>query len=144
METTTQQTNPNGATGAQTQQPQNINIHTAPAPRDFPEMPYSANVRAVDADGFEWQFTARAVNEKPFMERIEHLRDELKKRGYKPVTGRAASVSTSANEPQAESAPLCAIHNAPMQKRQGRGGQSFWSCPKKLDNGDWCPYRPKQ
>jgi len=142
METTTQQTNPNGATGAQTQQPQNINIHTAPAPRDFPEMPYSANVRAVDADGFEWQFTARAVNEKPFMERIEHLRDELKRRGYKPA-GTRATGSAPTGAPADEPAPLCVIHNTPMKKRS-KDGRSWWSCTEKLADGQWCQYRPKQ
>jgi hypothetical protein len=44
-----------------------------------------------------------------------------------------------------EAPPLCAIHKTPMAKRKSNrpGGGSFWSCNQKLDDGSWCPYKPK-
>lgn len=139
-------TTPNSDSAPQANaQPQHVTINTAPAPRDFPEMPYSANVRATDVNGFEWQFTARAVNESPFAERIARLQKYLLANNFKPTPSRGGATTTvnTASESPIEPAPLCAIHKEPMAKRQGKNGQSFWSCPKKLDNGDWCPYRPK-
>ncbi len=38
-------------------------------------------------------------------------------------------------------APLCAVHQVPMVRVQGKRGP-FWSCHEKLPNGDWCAYRP--
>src|ERR671931_644082 len=36
--------------------------------------------------------------------------------------------------------PLCAIHNQPMVKMNGKRGE-FWSCHEKLPDGSWCPYK---
>lgn len=120
-------------------QPAQVTINNQ-TPNDFPEMPYSWNARMIGAEGFEEQFTVRAVNDKPFLQRVARLKAELIAAGYKPI-GRSAA--QAASTPEAESVPNCAIHGTPMAKRTGKGGNSFWSCPKKLDNGEWCPYRPK-
>lgn len=37
--------------------------------------------------------------------------------------------------------PNCGVHGTPMTQKTGQYGQ-FWSCGKKLDNGEWCKYRP--
>jgi len=131
-------------TGTPPQQPQQININTAPGPRDFPEMPYSWNVRVTGPEGFDEQFTVRAVNEKPFMDRVAQLKRDLTERGYKATATRAPQAGNAAPAPAEETAPLCAIHNVPMKKRTGRNGQAFWSCAEKLSDGQWCQYRPKQ
>jgi hypothetical protein len=44
---------------------------------------------------------------------------------------------------QAEDAPpVCAIHQVPMVRVQGRKGP-FWSCHEKMADGGWCSYRPR-
>jgi hypothetical protein len=122
-------------------QPQTAPLSVTPAM--FPEMPYSANVRAVDADGFEWQFTVRGVNETPFMTRVGNLKATLLKGGYKPATPRSAQPHPQATAgPETEPAPLCAIHKTQMKKRS-KDGRSWWSCTEKLDDGQWCQYRPR-
>jgi hypothetical protein len=133
----------NGNTQTQQQQPAQVTINTT-KPSDFPEMPYSWNVTAVSPEGFNEMFTVRAVNEKPFLDRITQIKKYLTASNYKPAAqrGAAGAPAASASEPT-EQAPICAIHHEPLKKRQGTGGKSFWSCPKKLEDGSWCPYRPK-
>lgn len=120
---------------------------TKPAPViDMHEAPYSWNVSAQDENGFIEMFTVRAVSFDGFMSRVEMMKARLQERGYKPAPTRGASSSaaqaSAANETHADAAPLCGIHKTPMQERTGRNGQKFWSCPQRLDTGEFCPYRP--
>lgn len=108
------------------------------------EAPYSWNVSAQDANGFVEMFTVRAVSFEGFTSRVEMMKARLLERGYKPAPTRGASAS-AAQTRDAETqpdAPMCAIHKTPMQERTGRNGQKFWSCPQRLDTGEFCPYRP--
>src|SRR5438132_804012 len=41
---------------------------------------------------------------------------------------------------EAEEVPICAVHNLPMAKVNGKKGE-FWSCHQK-DGDEWCKYRP--
>ena len=108
------------------------------------EAPYSWNVAVQDANGFIEMFTVRAVSEKGFRERVARVKAQLLAENYTPAPTRGASATAHADEAQPENAaaPLCAIHKTPMQKRQGKRGESFYSCPQRLDNGEFCPYRP--
>lgn len=120
---------------------------TKPAPViDMHEAPYSWNVSAQDENGFIEMFTVRAVSETGFMERVARVKAQLTERGYKPAPARGAHAANAAQthsaETQTDPAPICAIHKAPMQERTGRNGQKFWSCPQRLDTGEFCPYRP--
>ena len=36
--------------------------------------------------------------------------------------------------------PICAVHQVPMVRVQGRKGP-FWSCHEKNEDGSWCSYR---
>jgi len=40
-----------------------------------------------------------------------------------------------------EEPPICAVHQLPMVKVQGRKGE-FWSCHQKMEDGSWCSYKP--
>lgn len=113
----------------------------------LPEAPAAWNTLVMDADGFEEQFTLRAATARELMTRVGEMKNYLKQKGYRPVQRRSASAKDGAGqtndaEPAQEQAPLCAIHNVPMERRS-KNGKSWWSCSKKLDNGEWCPYRPK-
>jgi hypothetical protein len=37
--------------------------------------------------------------------------------------------------------PICAVHNLPMVKVQGKKG-AFWSCHQKNEDQTWCTYKP--
>src|SRR2546430_952604 len=41
----------------------------------------------------------------------------------------------------AEEPPICAVHQVPLVRVQGRKGP-FWSCHEKMPTGEWCPYKP--
>lgn len=113
---------------------------TPPAPiLEMHEAPYSWNCTAQGPEGFSEMFTVRAVSAEGFYSRVQMLKSNLIDLGYKPAPTRGAPAAAIASEP----APVCAIHKEPMQQRSGKNGQTFWSCPHKLDNGEWCPYRPK-
>lgn len=43
--------------------------------------------------------------------------------------------------PVDEEPPMCAVHQLPMVKVQGRKGE-FWSCHQKTEDGSWCSYKP--
>ena len=59
------------------------------------------------------------------------------------------ALPSESQEPRHESAPssddteppICAVHNLPMVKVQGKKG-AFWSCHQKMPDGSWCNYRP--
>jgi len=42
-----------------------------------------------------------------------------------------------------EEAPICAVHNVPMVRQQGRHGP-FWSCHKFNADGSFCSYKPNR
>jgi hypothetical protein len=107
------------------------------------EASFSWNALTVDINGWEEQWTARGATGDEIIKRVSALKAHLIEKGYKPVTRRQNSPrgETSASEPNAEDAPLCAIHKKPMEKRQGKNGM-FWSCHSKLEDGTWCPYKP--
>ena len=129
-QTTTAQTTPSNGNGSAS----HVEMHDAP---------FSWNVRATSQDGFDEQFTVRAVTPAGFFERIAYVKAQLIERGYTPAPVRSAAPNTTATAgPDADAAPVCAIHKTPMQERTGRNGQKFWSCATKLENGEWCPYRP--
>jgi hypothetical protein len=162
MQTQTKPTN--GATRATTPDPLNvaplpapahIPSHTpAPAPAAAPETkpapilemheaPYSWNCTAIDPNGFSEMFTVRAVSAEGFYARVAQLKSNLLDLGYKPAPTRGTPASAPAPTATSEPAPICGIHKTPMIKRTGARG-TFYSCPQKLDTGEFCPYRPKQ
>lgn len=111
---------------------------------NVPEMPYSWNVFMVAPDGSREQFTVRKTDAAEYIKSIDGIKKYLTEHGYKPEPpktngGNGNGASTTAHD---ETAPICGIHKSPMVKRQGKNG-SFWSCPKKLDDGTWCPYKPQ-
>lgn len=108
---------------------------------DFPESPYSWNLHAEASDGWDEQFTIRASDSETFIKKIEGIKHYLSAKGYKPAQRGARPQATSATN--GETAPNCAIHKVPMVKRN-KDGRSWWSCTEKLDDGQWCQYRPKQ
>lgn len=129
-----------------TEQPKVQEADTAQTPIiEMHDAPYSWTITVVDANGFSEMFTVRAVSEKGFFERVTRAKVRLLEQNYKPAPTRGASAGAAqtAAAPDAEETPICAIHKTPMQKRQGRNG-SFWSCPQKLEDNSFCPYRPKQ
>ena len=42
-----------------------------------------------------------------------------------------------------EETPICAVHQVPIVKVQGKKGE-FWSCHQKNEDGSWCSYRPNE
>lgn len=161
MQPQTKPINGNNGTTRAPAQPPPLNVAPLPPPVSIPshtpapaateakpapilemhEAPYSWNCTAIDPNGFSEMFTVRAVSAEGFYARVAQMKSNLLDLGYKPAPtrGTAASASPSTNEP----APVCAIHGTPMQKRQ-KDGRSWYSCPQKLDNGEYCPYKPKQ
>lgn len=106
------------------------------------EASFSWNSLARDENDWEEQFTVRAATGAELIHRVNALKAHLIKSGYKPITRRNNPPRGEANTPESEPAPLCAIHKTPMQKRS-KDGRSWWSCVEKLDDGQWCQYRPK-
>lgn len=60
--------------------------------------------------------------------------DHLKSIGAEPPVAQASSPAQS--EPTKKSAPLCPIHRTPMKASRKPGA---WFCPKRTDDGDYCP-----
>jgi hypothetical protein len=117
---------------------------TKPAPQiEMHEAPYSWNCTAIDPNGFSEMFTVRAVSAEGFNARVAQLKSNLLDLGYKPAPTRGTPASAPAPTATSEPAPICGIHKTPMIKRTGARG-TFYSCPQKLDTGEFCPYRPKQ
>ncbi len=40
-----------------------------------------------------------------------------------------------------DSVPVCAVHQVPMERVQGKHG-AFWSCHQRTPDGSSCSYRP--
>jgi hypothetical protein len=117
---------------------------TKPAPiLEMHEAPYSWNCTAIDPNGFSEMFTVRAVSAEGFYARVAQMKSNLVDLGYKPAPTRGTPASAPAPTATSEPAPICGIHKTPMIKRTGARG-TFYSCPQKLDTGEFCPYRPKQ
>lgn len=108
-------------------------------PREMSEAPFSWNTYAIAQDGFEEQWTVRSADSKDFIGKVQGLKKYLNEHQYQPSTRRG-----KVQEPAqvAGEAPVCAIHKTPLEKRNGKNG-TFWSCPKRLDDGSYCPYKPK-
>jgi hypothetical protein len=111
-------------------------------PSGFPEMPFSANVRALDPYGFEWQFTTRAVTASGFSNRVEMMQKFLTDNNFIP-TGASphtafATPSHAADEAEPEGEPdrpdWCPIHHVTMKSRT-RDGQTWYS--HKVGD-EWC------
>jgi hypothetical protein len=67
--------------------------------------------------------------------------EELKAAGYE--TSEIPAVETKEVEKETEPAiPICPTHNKELVQRKGQYGM-FWACPTKLENGNWCKFRPK-
>lgn len=107
------------------------------------EAPYSWNCTAIDENGFNEMFTVRAVTAEGFYARVAQAKSNLLDLGYKPAPTRGTAASAPTPTGTGEPAPVCAIHKTPMQKRQ-KDGRTWYSCPQKLDTGEFCPYKPKQ
>jgi hypothetical protein len=62
---------------------------------------------------------------------------------FQPVSngGTAQTEQSTASSSDNDEPPLCALHNLPMVKVQGKRGE-FWSCHQKNPDGSWCNYRP--
>lgn len=106
------------------------------------EASFSWNTHATDESGWEEQFTVRAATGKELLERVGALKAHLTKHGYTPTARRSRPNVSSADPADSEAAPLCAIHKTSLVKRS-KDGRSWWSCPQKLDDGTWCPYKPR-
>lgn len=63
-------------------------------------------------------------------------------RGVAEGLDRPAEAQPAPEEtPEAEEAPLCAVHQQPMRRQLGKYG-GFWSCHQKNADGSYCSYRP--
>jgi len=95
------------------------------------EAPYSWNARVIGAEGWEEQYTVRAISADGFAKRVAALKVELIGLGYHPApskgNGSSASASAPASEAQAQPAQpdkvrLCPKHGTPLEKREGKNG----------------------
>jgi hypothetical protein len=93
------------------------------APLALPEAPASANVRVV-IDGREVQITLRGTSEDDVLARVEKVLSRY------PAPAKAQPAAP-------EDGPRCPDHG---RMKQGKRG---WYCPRKLDDGTWCPYKTK-
>ena len=59
----------------------------------------------------------------------------------KDVKAVRQSGTTVVKAQQAEEPPICATHQVPMARVQGRKAP-FWSCHEKMPDGSWCSHRP--
>jgi hypothetical protein len=58
-----------------------------------------------------------------------------------PKVGTPTTVSLPTAETE-EQPPICAVHQLPMVRVQGKRGP-FWSCHERLPDGSWCRYKPR-
>ncbi|MBM4448988.1 MAG: hypothetical protein FJ015_07115 [Chloroflexi bacterium] len=109
-----------------------------------PEALVSWSVKYWTPSGYDAQLTIRvgatAEDLKSVMGLAETALRAMGERGCKPQIGKGKVESAEGNHEEAP--PLCGFHKTPMVKRQSKQGGFFWSCPQKLDNGEWCSYRP--
>jgi len=109
------------------------------------EAPYSANVRCLDADGFDWQITVRAVpcsdeEAANFFKRIPLATEWLIKNGYKPhslpaIRKAVYPEKTTPAPEDAKPAHWCTEHGCAFEKRTK--GDEFWWSHRTADN-KWC------
>ena len=50
--------------------------------------------------------------------------------------------ATLVKQQATEEPPVCAVHQVPMARVQGRKGP-FWSCHEKMPDGAWCSFKPR-
>ena len=67
------------------------------------------------------------------------LYEALVKRSGAPESSHA--VSPDEADDGTAPAPLCAVHEMPMVRMQGKRGP-FWSCHERNEDGSFCSYRP--
>ena len=67
------------------------------------------------------------------------LYEALVKRYGVPEPSQA--VSADAADGGRTEAPMCAVHAVLMVRMQGKRGP-FWSCHARMDDGNFCSYRP--
>ena len=53
----------------------------------------------------------------------------------------APAVSPHGADAGTAEAPMCAVHEVPMVRMQGKRGP-FWSCHERNEDGSFCSYRP--
>lgn len=100
-------------------------------------------IEFVSRDGFTCRLTLHAPSGTMVLEQGGAAMAKLvQQQARPPAAAPAVVVSTAPAAEPDSSAPLCAIHHTPMERREGKNGK-FWSCPKRLDDGSWCPYKPK-
>ena len=109
------------------------------------EWPASATIRVTSPRGLDVLLTLRAARVADVLGQLETLEGWLIGHNWTPAPTRAQGNGQAAQpaQGQGEETPICAIHHKPMQKRPSRQGGYFWSCSEKLDDGTWCPYKPK-
>jgi len=56
---------------------------------------------------------------------------------------RTNNASTAPSPEDVDEPPICAVHQLPMARMNGRLGP-FWSCHEKNLDGSWCSYKPKR
>ena len=115
------------------------------ADQHFTEAPASINVKVTSPGGYEYLVTMRGFKVGELLDQAQKLEAWLGKHNWQPAkNGHSNGQHTAGGNGSvpAESAPLCAIHKTPMERRS-KDGRSWWSCAHKLDTGEWCPYRPK-
>lgn len=97
------------------------------------------SIRGYDGLGREvmWNIRGRTIGEfdQAFASKAEHIN--------KLQSIRPAKSETTATNGEGEAVPNCAIHHTPMVKRS-KDGRTWWSCAEKLEDGQWCNYRPKK
>ncbi len=93
------------------------------------------SLKGYDDAGREIMYNVRGKTAQDFDANLEHLK---KKYHVEKLQGVRVN-GTNGNG----AAPICGIHKTPMAHRANSNGKgAFWSCPKKLDTGEWCPYKP--
>lgn len=100
----------------------------------------AVTLRYFTREGFDATIQVALTDGRVALRVATMLAERIAALGGRPVPAIGAPVAGASGD--AQGAPVCAIHGRPMERRQGRNG-SFWSCPEKLADGQWCPYRPK-
>jgi hypothetical protein len=107
------------------------------------EYQFAITTYALSPNGYECIVIARAETSDGALEQFETMTLKMQQAGYAPLIESRFGKSAPAQTTQPTgNAPICAIHNAPMNWMPSKHGGGFWSCHVRLPDGSWCPYKP--
>lgn len=95
--------------------------------------------------GIEYQVTLATDGKHSVSVRGEDPEALTEALGWVKDTYALISRSGRKREPEKEveeEVPICAVHQVPMVRQNGKFGQ-FWSCHERNADGGFCSYRPE-